>query len=80
MHHDTVDGRNPANHLGCTKKYVNNVMVYLSTGAGFLASTVFSRNRGERDLSVGWWLDLTPRWRSLQEDAAHPVSVSNFLG
>ena len=69
------------------KKYVNTVMVYLSTGAGFLNhQTVLSRNRGEPLTSlvnefcrlVGG--DPATRWRSLQEDAAHPVSVSNFLG
>ena len=34
----TVDGRNPANHLGCITPWIN----YLSTGAGFLPSTVGS--------------------------------------
>ena len=36
---DTVDGRNPANHLGCINRG-NNGIEYLSTGAGFLLSTV----------------------------------------
>ncbi len=35
----TVDRRNPANHLGCIN-LVNNGINYLSTGAGFLPSTV----------------------------------------
>ena len=36
----TVDGRNPANHLGCSPNLVNNGINYLSTGAGFLPWTV----------------------------------------
>ena len=34
-----IDGRNPANHLGCIK-LVNSGTTYLSTGAGFLPSAV----------------------------------------
>ena len=29
---ETVDGRNPANHLGCTKPVVNNGISTISTG------------------------------------------------
>ena len=36
----SVDGRNPANHLGCIKP-CNFGRKYLSTGAGFLPSTVW---------------------------------------
>ena len=36
---DTVDGRSPANHLGCVKT-LNSGINYLSTGAGLFPSTV----------------------------------------
>ena len=37
----TVDGSEiPNNHLGCTKKHVSNGIFTISTGAGFLPSTV----------------------------------------
>ena len=36
---DTVDGRNPANHLGYIN-LVNNEINYISNGAGFPPSTV----------------------------------------
>ena len=46
---DTVDGGNPANHLGYiyiyTHNLVNNGIHYLSTGAGFQPSTVPVRSR-----------------------------------
>jgi len=46
----TVDGRNPAKPPGMYKTLVNNGINYLSTGAGFLPSTVVTtfqpRNSG----------------------------------
>ena len=38
---DTVDGRNPVNHLGCLKPWKSWDKLPNSTGAGFLPSTVF---------------------------------------
>ena len=38
---DTVDGRNPKQPPGMYKNPVNNGINYISTGAGFLPSTVY---------------------------------------
>ncbi len=63
------DRRNPANHLGCTKKHVNNGMFTISTGA-VLPSTVFYQQKI-------WYIPnrsilLQP---SHSKDLGHPLST-----